>query len=64
MTDLPHLTLIDSPVQLDGEIAPAWAWAADEIGCPILRPALPACPFPTNAGAEAGRKDRHHALQD
>lgn len=37
MTAAP-LTLIDSPVQLDGEIAPAWAWEAEEIGCPMLAP--------------------------
>lgn len=62
MTDLPHLTLIDSAVQLDGEIAPAWAWEADQIGCPILRPSPPSYHSPTNADAKPGRKDHHHAL--
>lgn len=30
------LTIIDSPVQLDGETGHAWTWAAPELGCPLL----------------------------
>lgn len=41
MTPAP-LTIIDSPVQLDGEIGHAWTWEAGEPGCPVLTPSEPA----------------------
>lgn len=53
MTAAP-LTIIDSPVQLDGEIGQAWTWEADEPGCPVLNPSEPA------ASAAQSREDDHH----
>ena len=47
------LTVIDTPVQLDGEPGHAWTWAVPEIGCPLLGNP------PSEPAAEAGehRKD-------